>query len=252
MSNLLNEAYEGITSNYLATKIYDGYLEVEEITSSVTESINSAIVESITSNTITTCFPTVISSGAGLIGHTTAVFTRGYVQLNTLVSQPIRNQFRRLGIKVAAVNDKIATLILKISGINQELASGLIAAPIVEELVFRLPLLMVSGEDDVSVGVTDSTETQITKIALSVFSSIAFTYAHNANPDPGRAAGLFAGSMTMCYQALSHQSKFGGLINSVLTHMIHNSTLELLGIKSGKGISSHQPSEKEQKETKCN
>lgn len=228
MSSLFNGVYERIASSSLATKLYN---EV------------SSVASSVSSNPITTVGLLGVNFGASALGQITSIITGGYVQLNNFVPQPVRDRLRGLGNRVGAVNVKVASQISRALRINQKFVQGVIVAPIFEELVFRLPLLLASWEiDDLNSeffslplfeGVMDVTGAQITKVALATFLSIAFAYAHGNNLAPRRAAGLFAGGLVLSHLTLRQD---GGLGNAMIAHMIHNLPLTLMGAEAGSGI----------------
>ncbi len=113
----------------------------------------------------------------------------------------------------------------------------MIVAPIVEEFVMRLPLLMCSWAIDslapeflFSVQALTPTffhpilpesvlAAEVAKLALAVLSSIGFVYIHEDTPDPGLAADLFVGGLALSHLAIRPE---GGLGVAIIAHMLHN------------------------------
>ena len=213
MSSIINRAYEGISSSYLATKLYEHGSQI--------------------TNTVTTLGLSGINLGAVAVGDSVAALTGGYVQLNNLFPLSLRNQIYNATEGIGNLTDASAAFISANTGIDENFVGDVITAPIVEELAFRLPLLVTSSGVDyiaseffsssVLEDATGVSGAQVTKVALAALVSIAFTYFHNSNPPPGRASGIFASSMALSYQTLNNQSWYvAGLGNSIVSHMIHN------------------------------
>ena len=124
----------------------------------------------------------------------------------------------------------------------------IVIAPIVEELVFRFPLLLASWAIEhftseffcspILQGLVGITGAQATMVVLSTLSSITFTYAHDNDPPTDRATALFVGGLTLSRLTLRPD---GGLGNAMVAHMIHNFTAYFLGLEIGKGILSKDP-----------
>ena len=192
----------------------------------------SSVLSSVTSNPITTIIGPLISNiEVGKVGQAAASLTGGVVQLNNIVPQPVRSALRvNLGRPIGRLNGLASGMIAGALRVNDnEIIRSVIAAPVVEELIYRLPLLMASKSIDLLTsefitsplleGVIDMTGGTAVKVGLAAITSIAFTYLHGKNPSPGRALGLFTGSMTLSHLTLRPT---GGLANSMVAHAIHN------------------------------
>ncbi len=161
-----------------------------------------------------------------------SALTGGYFQLNRLISQPTRKALRMMGSLVGNISSSLQRGISRGLGISSTKAIPIriiVVTPVVEELIYRLPLIMTSLKIDampfefistpILKGVVNLTGGQVLKIALSIIISIGFTYGHHENPSPEQAAGLFVASLVHSYLALQH---LGGLGNAIITHAFHN------------------------------
>ena len=243
MSLILNKTNEKISLSHLAIGVYDAVFSV---------------ASSVRSNPITTVGLLGVNIGASLIGQAASIRTGGLIQLNNIVPQPMRDVFRKMGRGVGKVNRGVGGLIAGILRVNNNaFFKGVIAAPIVEEIVFRLPLLIASLKIDslssefitspILENVLDLTGGQALKVALAVILSIGFTYAHDSNPVPARAAGIFASGLTLSHLTLRPT---GGLGNAMVAHAIHNLVPTLMGYDIGSGITPHSIEEDSQTEEK--
>lgn len=200
--------------NFLGTIVYGGA---------------SSVVDCVRSNPITTFGLLGIGWAAGVFGQVISITTKKYVQLNNFVPMSLRNGFRRYGENLADYNERITDLILKVLPVRKDFFQKTITSPILEELEFRLPLLLASWKIDnlhseffyspLLEGAVDTTFTQLIMVALAVLSSIAFTYAHDEKPDVIRASDFFAGGLALAYLTLHPD---GGLLCAIIAHMIHN------------------------------
>lgn len=228
MSNSLGNVYNYITSSSLATKAYNEA---------------SSVAECVISNPITTIGLVGIVWVASIMGQLTSIATKKHVELNTLIPKSARNRFRRCGEELADFNERISNLISKVLPFKKEFIHLVISAPIFEELLFRMPLLITSWKiDDLSSeflssslldGMVDATGAQVIKVALAVLSSIVFTYAHGDNLDSGRATELFVGGLALSHLLLRLE---GGLECAIIAHIIYNLFLYLMGSKNSSGI----------------
>ncbi len=233
MNSLSNCAYRMIDSSSLEEALHNRI---------------SSLVAYISSNPITTVITIGllgINLGGAALGKATSRVTKEYVVLNNFVPQFIRNVLRNFGRAVARGMGQISNVF----GVNQMLIRPIVIVPVIEELVFRFPLLLASWKINdltseffclpILEGITDITGAQATMVVLSILSSIAFTYGHDNNPLPDRATGLFAGGLALSHLTLRPS---GGLGNAIVAHMIHNLTAYFCGIlEIGNGILSMRP-----------
>jgi len=214
-------------SNYLgcaAKALYDGV---------------TAIPSSIRSNPKMTVGLPVITLAGAISGMAASALTGGRAQLNNIVPESIRNALDSGGRKIGWTIGSISHTAARITGIDRRVISQLVVTPIVEELVFRLPLVIASqGIDLLSSdfihsplleSVSDVTGGQALKVALAVISAIGFTYAHHKDPSAGRAAAVFATALGLTHIASQNP---GGIGNAMIAHSIENIIPTLTGYRT--------------------
>lgn len=177
---------------------------------------------------MTVGLPFVTLFGA-LSGMAASALTRERVQLNNIVPESIRSALDKRGRKIGGAIGSISLVAGRTLGVNSNVISQLLVSPIVEELVFRLPLLIASqGIDLLSSdfihsplleSASDLTGGQALKVALAVILSIGFTYSHSKDPTAGRAAAVFTTGLGLSHLALQNP---GGLGNAMIAHSIEN------------------------------
>jgi membrane protease YdiL (CAAX protease family) len=244
MSGLFNSIYNAVVSNLLVDALYNK-----------TSSLVSNVIANPTA--IVTPVATVgllrINLAAMALGEATSLVTRGYVQLNNFVPQSMRNFLRWIGDKIARVNDEADNRISEFLRVGKEWKKWIgfvITGPIIEELLFRLPLLLASWKirdmtseffcsPIFSKRIISVTGAQATMAALAIPCSVAFTYVHDDEPTPERAAGVLGVGLTLSYITMSED---GGLTNAIAAHMIHNFASLRCGMqKIEKGILPKNP-----------
>ncbi|MCB1107902.1 MAG: CPBP family intramembrane metalloprotease [Chlamydiia bacterium] len=163
----------------------------------------------------------------GASASTASALTNGRLQLDNFISKDFRafcNDFAYTA--VGSINDLVSGSIAKVLGIkNNMFLKSVIGAPIAEEIVYRLSLLMIAKGLDSLMPIfmkapflLGATGGDLLKTATAVFFSISFTYAHGESLNPGRAATLFYGGMVLSYRTLIT----GGLTSPIITHALHN------------------------------
>ena len=217
----------------------------------------SSLASSVRSNPLTTVGLLGVNVGANLLGEAASAITHGVVQLNTFVPRPVRDLLRGVGECLGAVNQELGEALAAVLRVDARILQGVVAAPIVEELAFRLPLLLASWRIDTFTsefftsplveGVIGLTGGQASVIALAILLSVAFTYAHDNNPTAGRAASLFAGGLALSHLTLRPT---GGLGNAMIAHGIHNLVPTLMGAEIGTGILPRQEADKPKSDKK--
>ncbi len=186
--------------------------------------------ESISNNKISSLGLLIINSLGEFLGAAISARTRGVVQLDRMVPESFREFSRSIGERVANVSAGLARRISSVTPFSQSAVSKVFTAPIVEELAYRLPLAEAGHYLDhlVEKQAICQTTALVTKVALTIIISLAFTYAHGKNLAPGRSAGVFAISTVLCMQALNGQGT-GGVSNAILSHIVHNHMMHVSG-----------------------
>jgi len=224
-------------SNYLggaAKALYDGV---------------TSIPSSIRSNPKMTVGLPVITLAGAISGMAASALTGGRAQLNNIVPEALRSALESGGQKIGWTIGSISHIAGRITGIDRRVISQLVVTPIVEELVFRLPLVIASqGIDLLSSdfihsplfeSVSDLTGGQAIKVALAVISAIGFTYAHHKDPSAGRSAAVFSSALGLTH--IAHQGP-GGVGNAMIAHSIENIIPVLTGYRTeGRDDQQQQP-----------
>lgn len=220
MSGILSQTYDVITSSSLATSLYDGA---------------SSFASGVEVDLITAAGFFGLNICATLFGATVSALTGGRVHLNHFVPQSIRDFLQDTGGIISDLNQGVRRLITKVLKVNNSaFLSVAIVAPIIEEAIFRFPLLLASlAIDAVSSEFTTfpllkgaiELGGEALKVALAMVLSIGFTYAHESNPEPGRVASLFVSGLALSYLTLQPT---GGLRKAMAVHAIHNLVPNLL------------------------
>ena len=209
--SIVNNIYKNV--GLIANSLYDGVSSFYEKTSTIVKServINTASILCLSE----------VNSLASYTGRKIAEYTNGYIQLNNFVPQSVRNGLRSLGKKIIVpCIKKLGLITSNILGLANSLARNIIGAPIVEELMFRLPLfLLACGIDANTGGILEDlllysiNGADVLKGLAAVIFSVAFTYSHSNNPTPARATGLFIGGLAL--SAITLRSGLQGVRSS--------------------------------------
>lgn len=174
------------------------------------------------------------------LGQKGSSLTGGRLTVSNLVPETVKAPFRNLGdfllMKVTApLSDKIhipqwITRHIPYNDYNPA-SHSVIACPMVEELVFRLPLVVIFSQIDntemlnsalFTVGDMGCTAGDVAKLATVLFSAVGFTYSHErssgVNPhNPGRAMGLLASGIG--YAVIATQLDFQ---TALMAHAVYN------------------------------
>ena len=174
------------------------------------------------------------------IGEKASALTGGRVTLSHLVPEAIKSPCREVGdfllMKVIApASDYVPSLEVVTKKIPNSMYFPVfltvVACPMVEELVYRLPLSLAFSQIDnmdclapalLSVGDLTLSRGALVKSVATVFSSVAFTYGHERSSgvwphNPGRAAALLSSGIG--YALIATQVD---LPTAFLVHAIYN------------------------------
>jgi membrane protease YdiL (CAAX protease family) len=178
--------------------------------------LNSTAYETVSSSnrsiTISTMALIMIRSVVSCIGER-AELTGYRTQLSRFIPLPIRQNIENA--YAALIRPILEPVNQRIDNVPmQDVVASTLIAPIVEEVMFRLPLLIASVV--ISAILEKGT---VLIILLSVILSIMFTYAHGASLSLGREASLLAAGLFLSYLVLEQE---GGLGHAILTHAFHN------------------------------
>jgi len=175
-----------------------------------------------------------IKAAAYLGGNCVKYLSGDRVQLSKIIPPNLQLYLHGFSWKVPLVTTGITSLIqdsFKIK--NEEPIAKVIVSPVVEEIAYRLPLIVASRGSNLvsSLFANSSFQTgaiysgNILMIALSALSSIAFTYMHKPDFKEGEAESFFVSGMGLSYLALKSR---WGIEASILSHSIHNFTVQLI------------------------
>lgn len=188
-----------------------------------------------------------ISIVAGIVGTSLARFTEGRIQLNRLILYPIRQGIHNTYAVLAdPIIDRVSSLINLLPPVRRVASSleramnphedddndddtfiaAFLLAPVLEEIVFRFPLLAASTGMATFLEIGSSIGNSL-ELLLSVMLSIGFTYIHGIGLDAGRALSLFVGGLFLSYIVLEQGS---GLGNTILIHFFYNFLIALLRV----------------------
>ena len=110
-----------------------------------------SIPSSIASNPKMTFSPLIAGAIGALSGAAASALTGGRVQLNKLIPETIRDNISMIGHKIGFLIANISVLAANTLKIHPKTLSQLVVTPVIEELIFRLPLLIAcSGIDSLS------------------------------------------------------------------------------------------------------
>lgn len=164
------------------------------------------------------------------IGRKSAASTNGALQLNSFVPLSVRHSLRKGGRRyIGGMIRRVSAAVSKITGLNLGACKAYIGAPVTEELMFRLPVLIAAWAIDhysdealqapIS-EVINLTGADLLKGLAAVISSVGFTYVHEHTPTPERAAGVFTSGLAL--SAMTLRSELQGLGIAIISHAIHN------------------------------
>lgn len=229
MSLILNTLHEALNPSTWITRLYDTVSSVGSHAQShpvITVGITSLVV---------------INMTAFVAGRSIARWSRNTLTLNNLTPISVRQLARAFGHIVGLCTTTLERLIP--SSIYRDFFSTVVIAPAVEEMIFRLPILLVASNIDSSSatfihmplasGIIDITGGHLLKALAASVSSIGFTYAHQDNPSPGRAAGTYVTGLALSTIVLHPE---GGLEYAIVAHSLHNLIARTLGLQIDVGI----------------
>jgi hypothetical protein len=161
-----------------------------------------------------------ISKATYSTGKFISAKTNGFVQLDTFIPNYMRKQSRYFGgYVIAPCNDFVGNFLKLhvLKNTDEQMLSTVFSAPLVEESVYRLPLILLYTKinkrsmevlkqpTNGSKNLDRMTNKKFVRILTQVngggaikaiailFSSTVFTYGHGENLNPGRSLSLFVG-----------------------------------------------------------
>lgn len=165
------------------------------------------------------------------ISNLTSCFisNRGGVRSCRLVLAPksFRDRCRACGLQAAYINTQITVLVSLVVyrtlflPTPEDFVNEVLIGPAFEEIKYRGPLLLTSSTIDDHLGVMSA---RVTKVALALICSIAFAYAHDAEPSTRQLVRLVASGLMLSYLSLnsSLSSQVEIFTCLAIAHMINN------------------------------
>ena len=168
----------------------------------------------------------LLCKGAEVIGKQAYSLTGGRASLNQVVPESVRNACRHVGSLMEKycfypITDRVMQLDARHPNfqyrgyVYAETVRAALIAPIVEEILTRLPTIAAFELIDALIG--DSMLGTVAKVGVTFASATLFTYMHHANPQPGRAASLFSSGVMSVFLS----NKFS-LATSMIDHALNN------------------------------
>lgn len=215
--NILISSRESVNSNNVAIPTNHWYSRIVSI-------INHNLC-----GIITVTFP-IVAQVTATLGQVTSIITRNHVQLNNVFSGRfswirgyIRNEY---GMRISHYINEVTGWVVNNPDQNPFIRN-VIVAPILEEILFRFPLLILNlaaiffGENNYWLVSMDIMGAQINLLQSLwvVVSSIIFVYAHYETPNPYQATLFLFSALVFSFLVLRQD---GGCLYAVMTHMLYN------------------------------